>query len=109
MTAARDLVDEAFLRRIPYKINVPDPDEAEFYHLFQLCAPTFGCSYRPEMVSYILETHYRPQGRPLRRCHPRDLLVQIRNYCAYHDLPVEMKEEYFDLAISNYFTVVTNL
>jgi predicted ATPase with chaperone activity len=102
----KDLVDEAFLRRIPYKINVPDPDEEEFHQLFHQCAPAMGCEYRASAVQYLLETHYRPVQRKLRRCHPRDLLLQIRNYCAYLGLPVEMKPEYFDLAVENYFTVV---
>jgi predicted ATPase with chaperone activity len=102
----RDLVDEAFLRRIPYKIRVPDPDEEEFQRLFELNAAAFGCAYRPEAVAYLLERHYRPANRPLRRCHPRDLLVQIRNYCAFLDLPLEMTPTYFDVAVENYFTVV---
>jgi predicted ATPase with chaperone activity len=102
----KDLVDEAFLRRIPYKIHVPDPDEAEFHKLFQLCAPTVGCDYDPEAVEYLLESHYRRAQRHLRRCHPRDLLLQIRNYCAYVGLPVAMKPEYFDVAVENYFTVM---
>ena len=71
-----DLVDEAFLRRIPYKIEIGDPVEEEFHQLFELYARRFGCEYRPEVVDYLLETHYVPQ-RPLRRCHPRDLLDQI--------------------------------
>src|SRR5437763_3392975 len=44
----RDLVDEAFLRRIPYKLNVPDPPEEEFHSLFALAAPAVGCAYVPE-------------------------------------------------------------
>jgi predicted ATPase with chaperone activity len=103
----RDLVDEAFLRRIPYKINVPDPDEHEFHRLFELCAPGFGCEYDPESVEYLLRRHYRGGQRPPRRCHPRDLLLQIQNYCAYNDLPMEMKPEYFDVVVENYFTVVS--
>jgi predicted ATPase with chaperone activity len=102
----RDLVDEAFLRRIPYKINVPDPDEEEFHRLFALAAPAVGCEYVPEAVEHLLAQHYRPSNRPRRRCHPRDLLMQIHHYCAYNDLPVEMRPEYFDLVASNYFTVV---
>jgi predicted ATPase with chaperone activity len=102
----KDLVDEAFLRRIPYKINVPDPDEAEFHRLFQLCAAATECPYDREVVNYVVEKHYRPNKRAMRRCHPRDLLLQIRNYCAYEGLAVEMKPEYFDLAVENYFTVV---
>jgi predicted ATPase with chaperone activity len=102
----KDLVDEAFLRRIPYKINVPDPDEAEFQRLFQVCAEAGGCEYDAPAVEYLLEKHYRPMKRPMRRCHPRDLLQQIRNYCAYHGLPVELKPEYFDVVVEDYFTVV---
>ncbi len=103
----RDLVDEAFLRRIPYKINVPDPDEHEFRRLFELYAPQFGCVYEPEAVEHLLQKHYRGPKRPLRRCHPRDLLLQVQNYCAYNDLPVEMKPDYFDVIVDNYFTVVS--
>jgi hypothetical protein len=102
----RDLVDEAFLRRIPYKINVPDPDEEEFHRLFELCVPALGCAYDREAVEYLLATHYRPHGRALRRCHPRDLLLQVHSYCSYNDLPLALKPEYLDLVVANYFTVV---
>jgi predicted ATPase with chaperone activity len=101
-----DLVDEAFLRRIPYKVHVQDPDEREFHRLFALSAPLVGCEYHSEAVEYLLATHYRPKQRPLRRCHPRDLLLQIHHYCAYNDLPMEMKPEYFDRVVEDYFTVV---
>jgi predicted ATPase with chaperone activity len=101
-----DLVDEAFLRRIPYKIEIGNPDDREFHDLFQLYAKSFGCEYRADAVDYLLETHYRGVQRPKRRCHPRDLLGQIRNYCAYNDLPMEMRNEYFDRVVNSYFTVV---
>ena len=45
-------------------------------------------------------------GRPFRCCQPRDLLLQVRNYCIYNDLPLELKPEYFDFAAMNYFTVM---
>jgi predicted ATPase with chaperone activity len=101
-----DLVDEAFLRRIPYKIEIGDPDEAEFHGLFKLYAKSFGCPYEADAVAHLLDTHYRPQRRALRRCHPRDLLNQVRNYCAYNDLPMEMRGEYLDRVTGSYFTVV---
>jgi predicted ATPase with chaperone activity len=103
-----DLVDEAFLRRIPYKIAIGDPDEAEFQHLFKLYSKKFGCEYQPDAIESLLERHYRRSKRPMRRCHPRDLLSQIRNYCAYNDLPMEMRPEYFDRVTESYFTVVIN-
>ncbi len=102
-----DLVDEAFLRRIPYKIEIDNPNPEEFHTLFELYCQKFECEYRPEVVDYLLEKHYQGK-RPLRRCHPRDLLGQVRNYCAYNDLPVEMLPEYFDRVVDSYFTVVIN-
>ena len=56
----RDLVDEAFLRRIPYKIEISDPSEEEFHRLFAFYGKQLGCEHRPEMVQYLLEKHYRP-------------------------------------------------
>jgi predicted ATPase with chaperone activity len=103
----RELVDEAFLRRIPYKIHVPDPDEVEFHRLFELSAPQVGCTYDRDAVEHLLQKHYRPQRRPLRRCHPRDLLLQVRHNCAYLGLPPQMKAEYLDRAAEDYFTVVS--
>jgi predicted ATPase with chaperone activity len=103
-----DLVDEAFLRRIPYKISIDDPDEVEFHRLFELYAKAFKCAYDPEAVEYLLEHHYRAARRPMRRCHPRDLLNQIRNYSAYNDVPMAMCPEYFDRVVNSYFTVVIN-
>ncbi len=102
-----DLVDEAFLRRIPYKIEIGNPSHEEFHSLFQLYAKKLGCEYLPEVVEYLLKTHYQGK-RPLRRCHPRDLLGQVRNYCAYNDLQLEMRPEYFDRVVDSYFTVVIN-
>jgi predicted ATPase with chaperone activity len=102
----RDLVDEAFLRRIPFKIEIGDPNEEEFHLLFQLYARTFGCEYRPEVIDDLLARHYRPLNRRLRRCHPRDLLLQIRSYCNYTRQPVEMRFDYFDRAVTTYFATV---
>jgi predicted ATPase with chaperone activity len=101
-----DLVDEAFLRRIPYKIEVGDPGAEEFHFLFKLYCESFGCEYRKDVVNYLIETHYRPRNRAMRRCHPRDLLTQIRNYCRYHDLDIEILPEYFDQVVESYFAMV---
>ncbi|MDA7978483.1 MAG: AAA family ATPase [Pirellulales bacterium] len=99
-----ELVDEAFLRRIPYRIEVMDPGEDEFHSLFQIAASQTGCEYDPDVVNYILEQHYQPQGRPVRRCHARDLLLQLRNYCTYNDLAFEMRQDYFDRVADGFFT-----
>ena len=102
----RDLVDEAFLRRIPYKIEIIDPEEGEFRDLFRVLAPKLGFEYCETAVDHLIQTHYRQANRPFRFCQPRDLLLQVRNYCLYRSLPLELKQEYFDLACENYFAVM---
>ena len=99
----RDLVDEAFLRRIPYKIEVHDPCPEDFRCLFLSLAKKMGFPDRPEAVEYLVRTHYVPQKRPFRYCHPRDLLLQIRNHCRYQDCPLDITHEYIDMAVENYF------
>ena len=101
-----DLVDEAFLRRNPYKIEVTDPDGKEFHALFQMYCKRMKCEYKADMVDYLINTHFVPHGRRMRRCHPRDLLKQIRNFCTYNDLKLELRKEYIDLVVTSYFTTV---
>ncbi len=55
----KDLVDDAFLRRIPYKIEVIDPTEEEFRELFKIMAPKLGVEYDEAAVDYLIEKHYR--------------------------------------------------
>lgn len=102
----KDLVDDAFLRRIPYKIEVENPSEAAFRKLFEIMCPKIGLPHRPEVIDYLVATHYKPTNRPFRNCHPRDLLLQVRNYCLYHDEPMELRNEYVDFACDNYFSIM---
>lgn len=103
----KQLVDEAFLRRIPYKIEAKDPTEGMFKMMIEIFAPKLGfTSINWDAVETMLEVHFRQPNRAMRCCHPRDLLLQIRNYCVYHNLELEMRTEYFDQAVQNYFTVM---
>jgi hypothetical protein len=104
----KDLVDEAFLRRIPYKIEVPDPTEEEFRRLFAILCAKMGIEYRREPIDYLVENHYKRLSRPFRFCHPRDLLLQIWNFCAYRDQPPTLSNEAFDMACENYFAIMAN-
>jgi predicted ATPase with chaperone activity len=103
-----DLADEAFLRRIPYKIEIGDPSRDEFQTLFQLSAKALHCEYRREAVDHLIEKHYKPLHRPFRRCQPRDLMYQVRNYCVYNGLQMEMRSEYLDRVVPSYFTAVVS-
>ncbi|MBX7166892.1 MAG: AAA family ATPase [Pirellulales bacterium] len=102
----RDLCDDAFLRRIPYKVEVIDPSEAEFRRLFEILCPKFGFTYNEAAINYLISTHYTSINRPLRCCQPRDLLLQVRNYCQFNGWPLELTKDHFDFAVENYFAVV---
>jgi len=104
----KELVDDAFLRRIPYKIEVLDPTEEEFRELFKLMCPRLGFEYRDEPITYLLQKHYRAVGRPLRCCQPRDLLLQVRNTCLFERRPLEITNELLDFAVKNYFAIVVH-
>ncbi|NIP84861.1 MAG: AAA family ATPase, partial [Planctomycetales bacterium] len=102
----RDLVDEAFLRRIPYKIEVCDPTEEAFRKLFAIMAPQLGVAYQEEVLDYLIEHHYKAPQRPFRNCQPRDLLLQIKNLALFENSQPVMTEETVNFACENYFSVM---
>ncbi len=103
----KHLVDDAFLRRIPYKIHVTDPDETMFKKLMMLVAPKLGFdSLSDDPVDYLIDHHYRRVGRCFRSCQPRDLLLQARNYCLYNGLPIQLTRDIVDFSVSCYFTTM---
>lgn len=102
----RDLVDEAFLRRIPYKIEVKDPSEEEFRALLLLMAEKLGFTIHQSAIEYLLDHHYKAAGRQMRYCHPRDLLMQVKSFCSFKKQPLELRNEYFDMACENYFAIM---
>jgi predicted ATPase with chaperone activity len=97
------IVDEAFLRRIPYKVEVFDPSEDDFRALFFRLASHMGFSYDPDIVDYLLRKHFRATGRGLRFCHARDILLQVKNLCEFHEQAFKLTETNIDVAVYNYF------
>jgi predicted ATPase with chaperone activity len=98
-----ELVDEAFLRRIAYKIEVADPSPREFRELMQQWCNKLGLEYQSEAVDYLFATYYKEGGRPLRYCHPRDLAQQVVEFCEFQDLPLVLTTKAIDVAAKNYF------
>jgi hypothetical protein len=97
------LVDEAFLRRIPYKIPIGDPSVDEFTRIFELNCRARHLRFHQVMVAYLQRRHYGPYGRPMRACHPRDLLEQITALCRYQGREPVITRDLLDAACSAYF------
>jgi hypothetical protein len=102
----KDLVDEAFLRRIAYKIHVKDPDQSEFRQLCKTAAQSMEIDYDESAIDHLIQKHYLEAKRRFSRCHPRDLLRHLRSYCSYFRLAIEMRTEYLDIVVDTYFTQV---
>ncbi|MGQ9651641.1 MAG: AAA family ATPase [Phycisphaerae bacterium] len=102
----KDLVDDAFLRRIPYKIHVDNPSEEEYRKLMQMMCESIGIKYDDALVTKLIDKHYVQMGRPFRCCQPRDLVMLSKNYCEYNKIPVHLDDETLDYAVSVYFTVM---
>ena len=98
-----DLADEAFLRRIPYKIPIEDPSVDEFTRIFELNCRRRQLKFHQVMVAYLHRRHYRPTGRPMRSCHPRDILDQVTAMCRYKGVQPEITRELLDAACAAYF------
>lgn len=103
----KDLVDDAFLRRIPYKIQVPNPTSTQFHDLFRIMCQNVGIAYDQSAVDHLIKNHYTKAGRELRSCHPRDLLLQVRNYCLYEEIELKLTCESMDFAVACYFSVLS--
>ncbi len=97
------LADEAFLRRIPYKIAVDNPTNEQFTRIFELNCRRRDLRFHPVIVAYLQRRHYAPAGRPLRACHPRDLLDQVTALCRYRGITPTITRELLDAACAAYF------
>jgi SpoVK/Ycf46/Vps4 family AAA+-type ATPase len=97
------LADEAFLRRIPYKIAIQDPSVEQFTKIFEMNCRRRRLRFHQVMVAYLLRRHYRPTKRPLRACHPRDLIDQITALCRYRGIEPVITRELLDAACDSYF------
>jgi hypothetical protein len=97
------LADEAFLRRIPYKIEIGDPTLDQFTRIFELNCRRRNLKFHEVMVAYLHRRHYRPYDRPMRSCHPRDILDQITALCRFRGEEPAITRELLDAACDAYF------
>jgi hypothetical protein len=97
------LADEAFMRRIPYKIAIDDPTLEQFTRIFELNCRRRNLKFHQVMVAYLQRRHYDPFKRPLRACHPRDLIDQVTALCRYQGREPVITRQLLDAACTAYF------
>lgn len=97
------LADEAFLRRIPYKIFAKDPTLDEFSRIFELNCRRRNLAFDPVVVEYLHRRYYLPRGLKMRACHPRDILDQVVDLSKYQNRQATITRELLDAACRSYF------
>lgn len=102
----KDLVDEAFLRRLRHKIEIVDPSFEEFREIFRRVAAAKGVTYNEQGLAYLLQNWYIKRGRKLRASHPRDLCDQILDIARYLSVEPAMTNDLLDRAAESYFVEI---
>lgn len=98
-----DLVDEAFLRRVPNKIWVSDPTVEQYREILVRACQAEGVAFSDAGFSHLLRQHYQQAGRAMRACHPRDLLRHIVALARYYGIAPEFAPQVIDAACQLYF------
>ena len=99
----KDLVDEAFLRRLRHKIEIGDPSYEGFREIFKRVSQSKKVEYSDQGLAYLLQEWYIKRNRKLRASHPRDLCDQILDISSYLAVAPTMSKEMLDRAAKAYF------
>jgi hypothetical protein len=98
-----ELVDEAFLRRIHYKVFAESPTRADFAQIFENYCRTRNLAYNVAHVDHLLDGYFKPRGIQMRGCHPRDLIEQALAHAEYIGQPPVLTDELLEAACGGYF------
>jgi predicted ATPase with chaperone activity len=97
------LVEEAFLRRIHYKIPVIDPTRTQYEEIFRGQCQLQKVGYTPEAVTFVFNEFYDKLGIPPRSCHPRDLISHVRDIAKYLEIEPKLTPDLLQGACRSYF------
>jgi energy-coupling factor transporter ATP-binding protein EcfA2 len=98
-----DLVDEAFLRRVQYKVLAENPTREDFRTIFENYCRTREVPYDSALPDRLITQYLEPRGIGLRGCHPRDLIDQALAHAEYRGASRELSYELLEAACSGYF------
>jgi predicted ATPase with chaperone activity len=99
----KTLVDEAFLRRIHYKVKIDHPSFEEYGEIFKRVCDSNGMNFNKDTFDYLISNYYKELNVSLNACHPRDILDHIIDNAHYHGHPPDLTKEAVSYAWENYF------
>ena len=98
-----ELADEAFLRRIRYKVEIPPPSAGLFHEILRRECERNEVAYDEAAAQYLVDEHFTKLHRKMRGCHPRDIVESIAAAAAYRGTPRVLSQTTIDEACANYF------
>ena len=98
-----DLMDEAYLRRIAYKIAIPDPDPSQIAQIAQRFCDSKGIKWSDDMIQYLIERLFAPGLPKPRGCYPRDIITTIIDQAEFHGREPALDRESIHAACRMYF------
>lgn len=102
-----ELADEAFLRRIGYKIQFEALTPDRYHEIWRQVCAEHGIPYDSSVCQGVIERLHRPSGVPLLPCHPRDLIDMAIDHSVYLGGSGELRPDTLDWAWKNYFVEMT--
>ncbi len=98
----KGLVDDAFLRRMGYRLYIGPPDRERYGTIFRKVVQSRGLEYDPELLEFLMRK-YEKERRPMRCCEPRDLVQRCLDICRYEKLADALSVKLLEIAWANYF------
>jgi len=96
-----DLMDAAFLRRLPYKIEIAPPSLALYRKIFATECAQQGLPLSEATLDAIIERITVTEGLPLAAFQPRFIVDQLLSTCRFIGVQPHFEERYLDYAIDN--------
>ena len=102
--APRDLMDPAFLRRIPYKLEVGAPSRAEYRRIFRVVAQALGLEASDQVVDFVISELREKNDFPLASYQPKFIIDQVRAACKFEGLSPQFRPDLITMALANLYT-----
>jgi predicted ATPase with chaperone activity len=101
--APESLADDAFLRRIRYKVEIPSPSSEEYEVIFRRVCRAHSLAYDEGIFSHLVLSYYESTRREMRACHPRDIVEAIVDAARHDGKVAKLSREAVDEACQTYF------
>ncbi|MFA5712069.1 hypothetical protein [Mycolicibacterium sp.] len=96
-----NLMDDAFLRRIPYKIEISHPSAWMYEEIFRLVCRNYGMALPDDLFAFLYDVYYGRNGKPLAAHHPKFICERVQDICRYMGVPVALNREFVLYALRN--------